>query len=226
MRILIVEDNQTLLEQLSDAFRGRGDAVDQAPDGQEALFLGQEFDYDLAVLDLGLPGIDGISVLQQWRSEQRNFPVLILTARDRWQDKVEGLEAGADDYLAKPFQLEELLARANALVRRSSGHASPKLTFGPLVIDTAARQAILDKQALELTGFEYNALELLARKSGEVVSKTELTEHLYDQDFDRDSNVIEVFIARLRKKLDPKGALKPIATVRGQGYRFDLTADS
>jgi len=222
MRILVVEDNQALLDQLCDAFRDRGDAVDPAADGQEALFLGQEYEYDLVVLDLGLPGIDGITVLSQWRREQRNFPVLILTARDRWQDKVEGLEAGADDYLAKPFQMEELLARANALVRRSSGHASPKLVFGPLLIDTAARQAFLEDKALELTGFEYNALELLARKAGEVVSKTELTEHLYDQDFDRDSNVIEVFIARLRKKLDPQGGLKPIATVRGQGYRFDL----
>ena len=168
------------------------------------------------------PKLDGISVIKQWRSEGRKFPVLILTARDRWQDKVEGLESGADDYVAKPFQIEEVMARANALIRRSAGFASPKMEFGCITIDTGAKRALLNNQALELTAYEYNALEYMAMRSGQVVSKTDLTEHLYDQDFDRDSNVIEVFIARLRKKIDPDNTLKPISTLRGRGYRFEL----
>ncbi|MEX1669531.1 response regulator [Zhongshania guokunii] len=223
MRILIVEDEQLLLEQLRRQFEQADYACDCAADGAEGLFLGQENPYDLAIVDLGLPKLDGISLIKQWRSEGRKFPVLILTARDRWQDKVEGLESGADDYVAKPFQIEEVMARANALIRRSAGFASPQLEFGCLTIDTGAKRALLNKQALELTAYEYNALEFMAMRSGQVVSKTDLTEHLYDQDFDRDSNVIEVFIARLRKKIDPSNTLKPISTLRGRGYRFELS---
>ncbi len=222
MRLLIVEDDPNLLNQLKKALGNHGYACDGCDNGRDALFMGSEVDYDLAVVDLGLPEMDGISVIANWRQKQRNFPVLILTARGRWQDKVAGLEAGGDDYVVKPFQMEEVLARINALIRRSAGHASPALSFQGLVIDTQAKTVRCNERALELTAFEYNALEYLALRSGQVVSKSELTEHLYDQDFDRDSNVIEVFIARLRKKLDPDGSLKPIATVRGRGYRFDL----
>jgi two-component system response regulator PhoP len=223
MRILLVEDESLLLEQLHRNFDRAGYACDTAADGNEGLYLGQENPYDLAVVDIGLPGIDGINVIKQWRQEGRKFPVLILTARDRWQDKVEGLEAGADDYVAKPFQIEEVMARANALIRRSAGFASPQLQFGCITIDTGAKRALLNNTSVELTAYEYNALEYLAMRSGQVVSKTDLTEHLYDQDFDRDSNVIEVFIARLRKKLDPGNTLKPISTLRGRGYRFELS---
>lgn len=224
MRILLVEDEELLLADLQKQFSQNGFAYDSATDGEEALFLGREHDYDLAIVDLGLPKLDGISLIQRWREEDRNFPVLILTARGMWQDKVAGLEAGGDDYVAKPFQFEEILARANALIRRSAGFASPKLRFHNLQIDTGAKRAEVNGRVLELTAFEYNALEYLALRSGQVVSKTELTEHLYDQDFDRDSNVIEVFIARLRKKIDPESSLKPISTLRGRGYRFELSA--
>ena len=214
---------------LAGGFTYRADEDDivmsRSADGEDALFLGEEYEYDLAVVDIGLPKLDGIQVVSRWRKNNRNFPVLLLTARGRWQDKVEGLEAGADDYVVKPFQIEEILARANALIRRSAGHASPEMRFGPIVIDTRAKSVLRDEQRLELTTYEYNALEYLAHRSGQTVSKSELTEHLYDQDFDRDSNVIEVFIARLRKKLDPESSLKPIITVRGRGYRFDLKAD-
>lgn len=226
MRVLLVEDDSALLDQLKQSFSDAGFACDTAADGREALYLGQEYPYDLAVVDLGLPEVDGISVIETWRKESRNFPVLILTARGLWQDKVAGLEAGADDYVAKPFQIEEVLARSNALIRRSAGFASPVLRFGDLQIDTRAKHAQVAERALDLTAFEYNALEFLAMRSGEVVSKTDLTEHLYDQDFDRDSNVIEVFIARLRKKLDPDNTLKPITTLRGRGYRFELRESS
>lgn len=222
MRVLIVEDEAPLREQLVRHFSDGGFACDACADGEEALFLGKEYPYDLAVIDIGLPGIDGISVIKALREQGIGVPVLILTARDRWQDKVTGLEAGADDYVAKPFQIEEVLARANALIRRSAGFASPVMQFGSLTIDTSAKSAKINDRSLELTAFEYNALEFLALRRGQVVSKTELTEHLYDQDFDRDSNVIEVFIARLRKKLDPDNTLKPIATLRGRGYRFEL----
>ena len=225
MRVLIVEDEPDLLDYLARSFEAEGFACDRSADGEDALFLGGEYEYDLAVVDIGLPKLDGIQVVSRWRKNNRNFPVLILTARGRWQDKVEGLEAGADDYVVKPFQIEEILARANALIRRSAGHASPEMRFGPIVIDTRAKSVLRDEQRLELTTYEYNALEYLAHRSGQTVSKSELTEHLYDQDFDRDSNVIEVFIARLRKKLDPESSLKPITTVRGRGYRFDLKAD-
>lgn len=222
MRLLLVEDEAALRTQLADQLERHGYAVDRAADGPEALYLAQEYDYDLAVIDLGLPGMDGITVIHTLRERQRRFPILVLTARTRWQDKVAGLEAGGDDYVVKPFQLEEVLARLNALLRRSGGFASPVLDFGPLRIDTAAQEVRVDEQAIELTAFEYKALLFLAHRHGQVASKSDLTEHLYDQDFDRDSNVIEVFIGRLRKKLDPEQTLKPITTIRGRGYRFEL----
>ena len=222
MRILIVEDETSLRQQLQTALSADGYAVDAATDGNEGLYYGTEHPYDLAVVDIGLPGMDGIELIKTLRQRQHDFPILILTARGNWQDKVAGLEAGGDDYLVKPFHQEELKARIHALLRRAAGRASSILDFGPVHIDTASKQVTLEGAALELTSFEYNTLEYLSREPGKVVSKTELTEHLYDQDFDRDSNVIEVFIGRLRKKLDPSGTLKPIATVRGQGYRFTL----
>ena len=225
MRLLIVEDEPRLREQLQQFLTDNGHAVDTAEDGVEGLYQGREFPCDLAIIDIGLPKLNGIELIKTLRAGHKTFPILILTARGSWQDKVEGLEAGADDYLVKPFHNEELRARLNALLRRSTGHASARLDFGPLQIDTASKLVQLNDQPLELTGYEYNTLEYLAHHAGEVISKTELTEHLYAQDFERDSNVIEVFIGRLRKKLDPDGTLKPIATVRGLGYRFTLTAD-
>jgi len=222
MRLLVVEDEQNLREQLTAALEKKGYSVDAACDGQEGLYYGNEFDYDVAVIDLGLPKLNGIDLIRALRSSRRNFPILILTARDHWQDKVSGLEAGADDYVVKPFAMEEVLARLNALIRRSSGHASPLLEFGPIALDTASQSVKLNGFAIELTSFEYKVLEYLMLRPGEVVSKTELTEHIYAQDFDRDSNTLEVFVGRLRKKLDPENSLKPIETLRGRGYRFAL----
>ena len=225
MRILIVEDEPSLREQISSQLNAEKFACDTAGDGREGLFLGEEYDYDLAIIDLGLPLLDGTELIRQLRAKQRNFPILILTARGAWQDKVEGLEAGADDYLTKPFHPEELRARINALLRRASGHAAPVLDYGPLTIDTNARRVHLRGQEVELTSFEYNTLTYLALHAGKNVSKTELTEHLYAQDYDRDSNVIEVFVGRLRKKLDPDGSLNLITTQRGLVYRFNLDTD-
>ena len=225
MRLLLVEDEQALRQQLAQQLTQHGYAVDQAADGREALYLAGEYDYDLAIVDLGLPQVDGLSVIRTVRERGKRFPILVLTARGGWQDKVEGLDAGGDDYVTKPFHIEEVLARLNALLRRSGGFASPRLQFGALAIDTAAQQVSVNGVEVELTAYEYKALLYLAHRHGQVVSKTELTEHLYDQDFDRDSNVIEVFIGRLRKKLDPDHVLEPIATVRGRGYRFELAAD-
>jgi len=222
MRLLIVEDEPILLEQLATLLKDQGYAVDTAADGRDGLYYGEEYNYDLAIVDIGLPHINGIELIRQLREKGRHFPILILTARGAWQDKVEGLEAGADDYLVKPFHNEELSARINALLRRAAGHASPQLQFGPITLDTAAKTVSRQGTLLELTSFEYKTLEYLVMKAGSTISKTELTEHLYDQDFDRDSNVIEVFVGRLRKKLDPDNTLKPIATIRGQGYLFNL----
>jgi len=222
MRLLIVEDEQALREQLTSYLKGLGMSCDAAADGHEGRFLGTEHPYDLAIIELGLPKLDGVSLIKTLRQKSITFPILILTARGNWQDKVQGLEAGADDYLVKPFHNEELRARINALLRRSTGHASPVFEFGAIKLDTTAKTVSLNDSILELTSYEYNTFEYLAHHAGKVVSKTELTEHLYDQDFDRDSNVIEVFVGRLRKKLDPTGELKPIATIRGQGYRFTL----
>lgn len=220
MRLLVVEDEASIREQLREFLSGQGFVVDVAEDGREGLYYGEEFNYDLAIVDIGLPLINGIELIKQIRTKGKNFPILILTARGNWQDKVEGLEAGADDYLVKPFHNEELRARANALIRRASGHASPLLEFGPVVIDTSAKAVSLNGSAVELTSYEYHTLEYLALHAGEAISKTVLTEHLYQQDFERDSNVIEVFIGRLRKKLDPDGKLQLITTLRGRGYRF------
>ncbi|MCR4347678.1 MAG: response regulator transcription factor [Sulfuricaulis sp.] len=222
MRLLVIEDEASLRRQLCEQLRAAGYVVDDAANGKDGLMHGREYPIDLAVVDIGLPDLSGIEVIRGWRKQDKRFPVLILTARGRWQDKVEGLEAGADDYLVKPFQIEELLARVNALLRRAAGLAQPVVTCGPVVLDTASQQVRVDKRALELTAYEYKMLEYLMLHAGDVVSKTTLTEHVYDQDFDRDSNVIEVFIGRLRKKLDPDDRLNPIETLRGRGYRFTL----
>ena len=219
MRILVVEDEQALQDQLHRQLKAAGYVVDVAGDGEEGLYFGREYDYDAAVIDLGLPKMDGGELIRALRAEDRRFPVLILTARGHWQDKVSGLEAGADDYLTKPFHMEELMARLNALVRRAAGYASPVISEGPIALDTAKKEVRLDDSLIELTAYEYKVLEYLMLNAGRVVSKTELTDHLYEQDFDRDSNVIEVFVGRLRKKFDP---VNPIRTVRGQGYRFSL----
>jgi two-component system, OmpR family, response regulator PhoP len=217
MRILIVEDEAELQRQLRDRLKSLGYVVDLGADGEEGLYFGREFDYDAAVIDLGLPKLGGLELIRRLRAAGRRFPILILTARGNWQDKVEGLEAGADDYLTKPFQMEELQARINALVRRAAGFASPVIGSGPLALDTARKEVRLHDDPIELTAYEYRVLEYLMLNPGRVVSKTELTDHIYEQDFERDSNVIEVFVGRLRKKLDP---FNPIRTVRGQGYRF------
>ncbi|HSJ47872.1 MAG TPA: response regulator transcription factor [Gammaproteobacteria bacterium] len=222
MRILLIEDEAALRNNLQERLRHEGHVVDVATDGEEGLYAGSEYPIDVAVVDLGLPKLPGIEVIRQLRARGRTFPIIILTARDRWQDKVEGLEAGGDDYLVKPFEVEELLARLRALVRRAAGWTRASLQCGPLVLDTTAQALQRDGEAVELTGYEYRVLEYLMLHSGEVVSKTELTEHLYEEDADRDSNVIEVFIRRLRAKLDPDGTLNPIETLRGRGYRFTL----
>ena len=226
MRLLVVEDDPHLRLQVARHFTGAGWVVEEAADGEEARFLGEEHPYDLAIVDLGLPGISGIDLIREWRADRREFPVLILTARGDWRDKVQGLEAGADDYVTKPFYLEEIEARAHALLRRSGGRVQSAVCYGALRLDFSAREVELDGRSVDLTAYEYNTLEYLVHRRGEVVSKTELTAHLYDQDFDRDSNVIEVFVGRLRRKLDPDGELRPIATVRGAGYRFTLEPDS
>ncbi|MFZ1773467.1 MAG: response regulator transcription factor [Rhizobiaceae bacterium] len=216
MRILVVEDDKELNRQLCAALADAGYVVDKALDGEEGHFLGDTEPYDAAILDLGLPLLDGISVLERWRKAGRNMPVLILTARDRWSDKVSGIDAGADDYVAKPFHIEEILARVRALIRRAAGHASAELTCGPLAIDTKASRASVSGNPLKLTSHEFRLLAYLMHHVGEVVSRTELVEHLYDQDFDRDSNTIEVFVGRLRKKM----GIDMIETVRGMGYRM------
>ena len=226
MRLLLVEDENTLRENLCNHLTGQGYSVDSATDGREGLYLGEEHSYDIAIIDIGLPEITGIELIEKLRSQNINYPVLILTARGNWQDKVAGLEAGADDYLVKPFHNEELLARLNALARRSKGHASPTIHFEPLRINTASKAVSINELEVTLTQYEYNTLEYLALNNERVVSKTELTEHLYDQDFDLDSNVIEVLVGRLRKKLDPDGNIKPIKTLRGQGYSLNLTKTS
>ena len=218
MRILVVEDDANLNRQLCEALKEAGYAVDSASDGEEAHFLGDTEPYDCVILDIGLPVMDGISVLQRWRGDGRIMPVLILTARDRWNDKVAGIDAGADDYVTKPYHIEEVLARVRALIRRASGHASSELVCGPLVVDTRSSKATVDGKALKLTSHEYRLLAYLAHHMGEVVSRTELTEHLYDQDFDRDSNTVEVFVGRLRKKIGHD----LIETVRGLGYRLQV----
>ncbi|MEI2779848.1 MAG: response regulator transcription factor [Candidatus Competibacter sp.] len=222
MRILIIEDEAPLLERVAAQLREQGYAVDTAADGRNGLYLGQEYPLDAAVVDLGLPDLPGIEVIRRWRAAGRRFPILILTARGRWQDKVEGLEAGADDYLVKPFYMEELLARLRALIRRTGGWTQAVLACGPIALDTGAQQVTLLGQPVDLTAYEYKLLEYLMLHAGTVISKTELTEHLYQEDEDRDSNVLEVLVGRLRRKLDPDRDLNPIETLRGRGYRFRL----
>jgi len=222
MRILIIEDEAPLRERVTAQLREQGYAVDTAADGRTGLYLGQEYPLDAAVVDLGLPDLSGIEVIRRWRAAGRRFPILILTARGRWQDKVEGLEAGADDYLVKPFYTEELLARLRALIRRTGGWTQAVLHCESIALDTGAQQVTLAGQPVDLTAYEYKLLEYLMLHAGTVVSKTELTEHLYQEDEDRDSNVLEVLLGRLRRKLDPNRDLNPIETLRGRGYRFRL----
>ena len=216
MNILVVEDDSDLRRQLTDALSQSGYAVDAAADGEEGHFLGDTEPYDAVILDLGLPRMDGVSVLERWREDGKVFPVLILTARDRWSEKVAGFDAGADDYLTKPFYTEELLARLRALLRRASGHASASLECGELRVDTRAARATVDGKAIKLTAHEYRVLNYLMHNQNRVIPRTELVEHIYDQDFDRDSNTIEVFIGRLRKKIGSDY----IQTERGLGYRL------
>lgn len=220
MHVLIVEDESRLREHLRDRLRKNGCVVEVAADGEEGLYYGQEFPLDLAVIDIGLPKLSGLELIRRFRSNGRHFPILILTARRNWQDKVEGLEMGADDYLVKPFRFEELQARMNALMRRAAGWSKPVIDCGPIALDTARQTVSVSGEPVELTAFEYRVLEYLMLHAGDVVSKAELTDNLYDQDYDRNSNVLEVFIGRLRRKLDPDNRLDPIETLRGRGYRF------
>ncbi|MDN5873539.1 MAG: response regulator transcription factor [Sinobacteraceae bacterium] len=222
MRVLVIEDDAQLRTQLKGYLEADGYIVDSAADGEEGQYMALEYPIDLAIVDLGLPKTSGVEIIHAARDKGRSFPILILTARDGWQSKVESLEAGADDYLVKPFHKEELLARARALLRRSGGWSQTRLESGPLVLDTAAKTVHMDSEEVELTSFEYRVLEYLLLHAGEVISKTTLVEHLYHEDTERDSNVIEVFIRRLRAKLDPEASLNPIVTLRGSGYRWDL----
>ncbi|WP_418152647.1 response regulator transcription factor [Litorimonas sp. RW-G-Af-16] len=216
MRILVVEDDQDLSRQLKQALKDMGYAVDVAADGEEGHFLGDTEPYDAVILDLGLPLIDGVSVLQKWRADGKTFPVLILTARDQWSEKVAGFDAGADDYLTKPFHTEELLARLRALLRRASGHSTDMIEIGELSVDNRSARAFVSGVAIKLTSHEFRLLSYMAAHKGRVISHTELVEHIYDQDFDRDSNTIEVFVGRLRRKI----GTDRIETVRGLGYRL------
>jgi two-component system response regulator PhoP len=224
MRVLLVEDDATLREQLAAALAASGWHVDQAADGREGLYRLEEYAPDVAVVDLGLPAMSGMEIIAALRRDGRATPVLVLTARDRWQDKVAGLKAGADDYVVKPVHTEELVARLEALVRRAAGWATPVLECGPVKLDPATQRVEVDGHEPVLTRFEYRLLECLMLRAGEVVSRAELLERLYDEDADRDSNTLEVFVGRLRRKLDPDGSLKPIETLRGRGYRFVLPA--
>jgi len=222
MRVLIVEDDRSLNRSLVAEFEVRGFKVQSATDGREGQYLATEYPIDLAIIDLGLPEISGIELIKSLRAASKDYPILVLTARDRWQDKVEALKIGADDYVTKPFHVEELVARADALLRRAGGWAQSELVCGPICLDTRSQAVTLNGEAVELTSFEYRLLEYLMLHAGEVLSKTQITEALYDQDFERDSNVIEVFVGRLRRKLDPDSKFKPIETLRGRGYRMVL----
>jgi two-component system, OmpR family, response regulator PhoP len=222
MRLLLIEDDAALRLGLARQLEADGYRVDQAKDGEDGLFQAREYPVDLAIVDLGLPKLNGLTVVQRLRADGRTMPILILTARGSWQDKVVGLEAGADDYLVKPFEYPELAARVKALLRRSLKAASDVLTLGPVSIDFSAQVAKLNGVPMELTAFEYRLLEFLVRERARVVSKQELSDYLYPHDEDRDSNVLEVLIGRLRRKLDPDGTLAPIETLRGRGYRFTL----
>ena len=220
MRLLVLEDEPALRETLAQQFRASGFTIDEAADGVEGEFAGLEYPIDVAVVDLGLPRRSGLDAIRAWRKAGRKFPVLILTARDSWQEKVSGLDAGADDYVTKPFRFEEVLARVQALLRRSGGWSQPIISCGAVALDTRAQEVRVAGEPVELTAFEYRLLEYLMLRAGQLVSKTELTEKLYEQDFERDSNTIEVFIGRLRRKLDPESRHQPIETLRGRGYRI------
>ena len=222
MRILLVEDEAPLREPLKARLEREGFVVEAASDGQTGLQMGLDAAFDLGIIDLGLPQLPGLDVVKGLRDAGKTFPILILTARSSWQDKVQGLKQGADDYMVKPFHAEELLARINAIVRRAAGWSKPSLKCGPIHLDLSSQTVSVDNAPISLTSYEYKVLEYLMLHAGDLVSKTELTEHIYQQDFDRDSNVLEVFIGRLRRKLDPAGEIKPIETVRGRGYRFAL----
>lgn len=221
MRLLVVEDDKDLNRQIVTALEQAGYAVDRAYDGEEGQFLGENEPYDAVILDLGLPRVDGVAVLSAWRRAGRTMPVLILTARDRWSDKVQGFDAGADDYVTKPFHMEEILARVRALLRRAAGHATSELSCGPVRLDTRAGRVTVDGNPVKLTSHEYRLIAYLMHHAGRVVSRTEIVEHLYDQDFDRDSNTIEVFVGRLRRKL----GVDVIQTVRGLGYVLQAPPD-
>ncbi|WP_029889809.1 response regulator transcription factor [Polycyclovorans algicola] len=221
MRALVIEDDAALREQIIEVMKGAGFAVDSAANGIDGNFMAEEYSADIAIIDLGLPEVPGLEIIRRAREAGRSYPILILTARDGWQSKVEGLEAGADDYLVKPFHKEELIARVRALLRRSGGWSQAKLTSGPLVLDTSAQTLTLSGHPVELTSYEFRVLNYLLLHAGKVISKSELNEHLYAEDSERDSNVIEVFIRRLRSKIDPDGTGNPITTLRGAGYRWD-----
>jgi two-component system response regulator PhoP len=220
MRLLLVEDDPNLSRSLAAQLEQAGYTVERSMDGREGLYYAREYAVDLAIVDLGLPSMSGVEVIKQLRADGKSYPILVLTARDRWQDKVEALKLGADDYVVKPFNVEELLARVDALLRRAGGWAQSELVCGPIVLDTRTQEVKVNGAKLELTSFEYKLLEYLMMHAGEVLSKTKITEELYNEDFERDSNVIEVFIGRLRRKLDPDNSLKPIETLRGRGYRL------
>jgi two-component system response regulator PhoP len=225
MRLLIVEDELNLQQQLADELRAQDYVVDVASDGEEGLYFGREYPIDLAIIDLGLPKLEGVEVIKKLRADGHSYPILILTARNRWQEKVEGLEAGADDYMTKPFHPQELAARIKVLLRRSVGLADSSLACGPIKLDTSSKQVFLHDEVLTITAYEYRLLSYLMMHTGKVLSKRELVDHIYEEDDDRDSNTIEVFIRRLRKKLDPDETLNPIETQRGRGYRFRLPRD-
>ena len=222
MRAIVIEDDIDIQRQIVERLKSEGFAVDSTDNGDEGLYLVREYPADVAIIDLGLPKMSGLEVIKRIRDRAIKLPILILTARGRWQDKVEGLDAGADDYLVKPFHHEEMMARIRVLIRRASGWSDSRIICSPVVLDTTTQRTYVGERELELTAYEYKVLEYLMLHAGEVISKTRLTEHLYDDDSDNDSNVIEVFIRRLRQKLDPEESLKPIETLRGRGYRFNL----
>jgi two-component system response regulator PhoP len=225
MRLLIVEDDTALRKSLASNLREQGYTVDEAGDANEGEYFAGEFAVTLAIIDLGLPDRSGTELIEKLRGDGRDFPILILTARDHWEDKVQSLNAGADDYVVKPFNLDELSARINALLRRSAGQARAIINRGPLALDTLTKEVKVNDRAVELTAYEYRVLEMLMMRPGQVIAKAELTDQLYDQDFERDSNVLEVLITRLRKKLDPDKSLNPIETLRGRGYRISDHGD-
>ena len=226
MRVLIIEDELDLLADIKQRLETEGYAVDTSSDGNDGYYIATEYPLDAAIIDIGLPGMSGIDIIKKLRADQSTLPILILTARSRWQEKVEGLEAGGDDYLVKPFQMEELLARLKALLRRASGAPTSELSCGSITLKPETQQVLKDNEMVEVTAYEYKMLEYLMRHSNEAVSKSRLSDYLYPHDDDRDSNVIEVLIGRLRKKLDPDGTLKPVETLRNRGYRFTLCDDA